>query len=166
MKRPRKKSALFLGEGADEEMFLRCIKNNYRSTNKNIIPIDGHGGSPIDVVKDLIKNELFDPNGKQYILMDHDRSKEEIELAEHEIKKHPSIRVVIYSRKCFDEELLKILRPKDMKKNKSKSSQELKSILRTICKTSKDYERLFTKKVLDQARKNSKWLDSIIKIFE
>ena len=29
-----------------------------------------------------------------------------------------------------------------------------------------DYERLFTKKKLEQARTNNKWLDSIIKIFE
>ena len=47
MKRSRKKSILFLGEGADDEMFLRCIKNNFGSINKNVKIIDGHGGSPI-----------------------------------------------------------------------------------------------------------------------
>ena len=81
MKRSRKKSVLFLGEGADDEMFLRCIKNNFGSINKNVKIIDGHGGSPISIVEDLIKNELFDHKGSQYILMDSDRSKEELDLA-------------------------------------------------------------------------------------
>lgn len=166
MKRPRKKSILFLGEGADDEMFLRCVKNNFGSINKNVKPIDGHGGSPISIVEDLIKNELFDPKGKQYILMDSDRPKEELDLAKEKIKEYPSIKSVIYSKKCLEEELLKILAPNDMGKNSRKKSQELKTVLKKHCKNAKDYERLFTKKKLEQARINNKWLDSIIKIFE
>lgn len=98
MRRPRKKLILFLGEGADDEMFLRCVKNNFGSINKNVKPLDGHGGSPISIVEDLIKNELFDPKGKQYILMDSDRPKEELDLAKKKIKEYPSIKSVIYSK--------------------------------------------------------------------
>lgn len=166
MKRQRKKLILFLGEGADDEMFLRCIKNNYSSTDKNVKPLDGHGGSPISIVKDLIKNELFDPKGKQYILMDLDRPKKELNLAKKKIKEYPSIKGVFYSKKCLEEELLKILIPKNVSKNRCKKSQELKTVLKTHCKNAKDYERLFTRKKLNLARINNKWLDSIIRIFE
>lgn len=166
MKRQRKKLILFLGEGADDEMFLRCIKNNYSSTYKNVKPLDGHGGSPISIVEDLIKNELFDPKGKQYILMDLDRPKKELNLAKKKIKEYPSIKGVFYSKKCLEEELLKILTPKDVSKNRCKKSQELKTVLKNHCKNAKDYERLFTRKKLNLARINNKWLDSIIRIFE
>lgn len=166
MKRSRKKSILFLGEGADDEMFLRCIKNNFGSINKNVKIIDGHGGSPISIVEDLIKNELFDHKGSQYILMDSDRSKEELDLAKKKIKECSSIKCVVYSKKCLEEELLKILTPSDIGKNSRKKSKELKAVLKNYCKSAKDYERLFDKKRLEKARINNKWLDSIIKIFE
>ena len=98
--------------------------------------------------------------------MDSDRSKEELDLAKKIIKEYPSIKSVIYSKKCLEEELLKILAPNDIGKNGRKKSQELKTVLKKYCKNAKDYERLFTKKKLEQARTNNKWLDSIIKIFE
>lgn len=166
MKRQRKKSALFLGEGADDVMFLKCVKAAFSVSNKNIKLIDGHGGSPVSIVEDLIKNELFDPKGTQYILMDSDRPREELARAKQLLAKHSSIKKVVYSKKCLEEELLKIADPDKTVKNKPKTSQELKTILKKHCKDSKDYERIFTKKKLNEARKNSAWLDSIIKIFE
>lgn len=132
MKRSRKKSILFLGEGADDEMFLRCIKNNFGSINKNVKIIDGHGGSPISIVEDLIKNELFDHKGSQYILMDSDRSKEELDLAKKKIKECSSIKCVVYSKKCLEEELLKILTPSDIGKNSRKKIQRIKNSFKKL----------------------------------
>lgn len=166
MKRLRKKSALFIGEGSDDAAFLKNIKSIYSSDRKNIKILDGYGGSSVDVVEYLLKNELFDSSGKQFILMDSDRPVDELEKAKVLISKHPSIKTVIFSKKCLEEELLKIICSNDVKKNKTKTSNELKNILESKCKSSKDYGRVFNKEILDKARVGNKWLDSIVKVFE
>lgn len=166
MKRSRRELILFFGEGAAEEAFLKCVRNNFNTSGKNIKIIDGYGGSPISLVEHLVKNELFDPKGVQFILMDHDRHENEINLAKKEIKKHTSIKPVIFSQKCLEEELLKIISPEDSSKFAGKTSRELKDIFKKKCKSMKDYERIFTREALMQGRVNNKWLNSIIGVFE
>lgn len=166
-RRYSRESRLVYGEGAHDSTFLKLLREYYVDRQKLHVEVKGStGGDQVSVVRDA-KNELGDYSIRT-VVMDNDRDVNEMRKADALAKKN-GIRI-IRNNPCGDRTLLGILEPD--KNTNAMKSQHIKGYLQEHYipenkRTSlEEYRRKVPKKLIDKARKKSKILDEIVKLFE
>jgi hypothetical protein len=159
------KLLLIFGEGMNEEIFLKHLRKIYCCDTGVAVTIKkGRGGDAKNIILDASKV----PGGfsRRVVILDNDKPKKEIQNA-RKIAKAKEIEL-IENTPCLEYLLLLILESKNI----STESKKCKKIFehgyiakkrrREVC----EYEKYFTKEVLDRKRETIMILDSIIKIME
>lgn len=159
---------LVYGEGGDDATWLKYVKSLLYSRSYNfVISINnGNGGSPVEVVRSMMKLTGFDQYVDRHVLFDSDR--EEVEEAV-ELARKNSITPII-SRGCLEAELLAIAGKGVVipKCGNSMNTRRIKQKFIEECggHGERNYERYFPKQLLDRARTDNEWLDKIMCLFE
>lgn len=163
-RRAQIQTTMAYGEGSNDETWLIYIKELYAKGKRGIKIKNGGGGSPESVIIRMTKNIAFSEYERKFALIDSDRG--HIDEARNLAKKNGI--TLIVSNQCLEVELLKIKNvSKSVRKIISTNSKEAKKEFLRRCSHNQDnYRKVFPKKVLNSERKKSKWLDSIIRIFE
>ena len=164
-----KDARLAFGEGGDDSAWLKYIKTLlYRRDDDFIVRVKhGTGGSAIDVVESMMKLDEFDQYAVKYVIFDGDRA----EVCAAVEKAHKNGIVPIVSKRCLEEELLRIA-GKKLKVSSSRGTNIDTRLIKEqfISECGKHNEYCYTKHfplgVLEKKRSGSEWLDQIMKIFE
>ncbi len=163
-KRKAKKTLLIFGEGFDEEIFLKYLRNIY-SYNCNVaISIKkGKGGNPRNIVIDADK--IPGAYDKKLVILDDDKGKKEIMAARQEsVNRQISL---IENKPCLEYLLLSIL--DDTTENKAENYKrqfESQYISKNNRGDLKEYAKLFPRRLLELKRKSISELNDIINIME
>lgn len=159
------KTLLIFGEGLGEEMFLKHLKKVYCcNTNVAVKIVKGKGGNAQNIVIDAYKTP-GDFN-RRIVLLDNDKSKSEMAEARKEAKNRNI--ELIENTPCLEFLLLSILGFKSDPTNSSNCKKEFESkfIDKTKRSEPKEYDKIFTKQVLEVKRKSNDTLNKIINIME
>ncbi len=165
--RSAKKTLLVFGEGLGEEMFLKRLKGLYAFNSDVVVTIGkGKGGTPRNVVLDAQKRPgAFD---SKVVFVDNDKSEKEMQEARDEARKRGII--IIENTPCLEALLLSILNGgKSFTEKKSKwckSEFESIHIKKEKRSEAREYEKLFTKELLEEQRLRIPELDYIINLIE
>jgi hypothetical protein len=163
-------TALVYTEGEHELVFTRHLVSLYGSGKQygtKFTVKKGRGGDAVSIVEDALKV----PGSFKRILvkLDNDRSQDELRQAIELDSKHKKVQI-IFSTPCLEGMLLSILEPtKNFSKKKSphcKRYFEANYISSDKRTSSQPYKKLFTHKLLQDARKRVPELDDIIKFVE
>ena len=165
IRKKQKRTILFYGEGASENVFLRHLKNIYANDLGIKITIkNGNGGSPDMVVRKAINRE--GDFGIRVVIVDSDRP--EIEKA-REIAGEKGIHL-LENEPCLEALLLRILNIGKFTENKSSKYYKKEFEKKHICENKRcdidEYAKIFLKKVLDSRRKEIGELDRMIGFVE
>ena len=165
IRKKQKRTILFYGEGASENVFLRHLKKNYANDPGIKITIkNGNGGSPDVVVRKAINRE--GDFGLRVVVVDSDRP--EIKKA-REIAEEKGI-CLIENDPCLEALLLRILDIKKLPENKKSGFYKREFEKKHICENKRcdidEYAKIFPKKVLDSRRKEIGELGRIIGFME
>ena len=162
-----KKTLLFYGEGLREEIFLKHLRALF-SQNKNIsITIKrGKGGTADGLV--IYTSRLLGSFDARITVLDNDKSKSEMKQARDEAKKKGII--LLEHTPCIESLFLSILyggrsfKNKDSKWCKQKFEDENPRFKRSS--GLKDFENLFTKRLLNKRRDKVIGLKNLIELME
>jgi hypothetical protein len=161
-----RETILLVGEGADEEAFLKHIKNlaQVRGTDRAYKVQSATGGSPLDVLDWTLKQTQIAHYDEVHILLDNDTIVSGgYELAIQRYKEVHEFEILI-SRECLEDLLLRAARAKG---NRSRSLKwRLESLLGTNSATDpSSYVDKFGISVLNRARKTEVTIDELLIIF-
>jgi hypothetical protein len=158
-------TALIYCEGAHDLAFLRYLILTYtaaRVTKTKFRTKQGKGGSPDTLMVEAIHTPgAFD---RKLVKVDKDRTSEEIERAETLAVQY-SI-VIVWSMPCLEALLLSVIDGKDYSDKKSKSCKQIfeaKHIRASRRTDRREYAKIYTFEVLEDARKRLPELDALIK---
>lgn len=166
-RRSAHRTLLVFGEGLCEEVFLKHLKKLY-SYNSNVAVTvrRGKGGTPADVVID--SDKIPGDYETRVVVVDNDKSQKEMELARKEAKSRKII--LIENDPCIEALLLSILENgKDFSNKTSdwcKKEFESKYIEKKKRSEPEQYEKLFTKALIDTGRTKSQSLNSMVELME
>ncbi|HBI17100.1 MAG: hypothetical protein UR60_C0021G0020 [Candidatus Moranbacteria bacterium GW2011_GWF2_34_56] len=164
----QKRTILFYGEGADEDVFLRYLNTIYGKHNINLrIKIkNGSGGAPDMVVKKAIN--YYGDFDARVVIIDTDRPKIEIEAA-RKMAKDSGV-FLIENNPCLEALLLRILNVGKIIKNKKSEYYKKEFEKGHICERKRcnvdEYKKIFPKNILDNKRKEIEELNKIIGFME
>ncbi|NTU46722.1 hypothetical protein HGA88_03780 [Candidatus Roizmanbacteria bacterium] len=166
MKRRVKKTILIVGEGKDEEVFLKYLRQAVQCSDEVDITIkQGKGGSPRDIVHVAVKD--FAAYDHKLVMLDSGPTRQ----AMLEAKEYAGSSVqFLINTPCLEALLLSILEKDKDYSNKKES--ECKKIFETnyIPKNRRDefnhYAKHFPLKLLQNRRKVISILDTIMRIVE
>jgi len=157
------------GEGGDEVEFFQHLRSLYSDDLTNPKLRDGRGGNPKRATEVALRNlPQLGAYRDRMMVFDGDRAEDAVRGGIDECEKGPRIEYVI-SDNSFEVEVGKILGcdDKTMKKLRSDDRCVVKRTFDTICPPGENrYAKLLPKKVLDEKRKESEWLDRIISFIE
>lgn len=158
---------LLYGEGLGEEVFLKHLRYLYsRNTGVGVIIRNGKGGNARSIVIGAV-NEPGDFNYR-VVVFDNDKGKKEVSQALDEAKKR--CLGIIQNSPCLEALLLSILRPnQDFSMRGSgwcKNEFETCYIPKKKRTDKSEYEKLFTKQLLDARRRILPQLDALIVLME
>lgn len=164
-KRHANKTLLIFGEGFDEEMFLKHLRNLYSYKNNVAITIKkGKGGDAQSIIIDADKEQgAFD---RRIVVLDNDKSKTEMVKARQEAKKRNI--ELIENTPCLESLLLTILnyKPNGKDSNWCKNEFESKYLDKKKRGEPSEYAKLFPKKLLDIKRSKILELNKLVSIME
>jgi ribosome assembly protein YihI (activator of Der GTPase) len=166
-KREAKKTILFYGEGEAESIFLKHLKKMYANNSGIAVTIrNGHGGTAEIIVHKAIQYPGdFD---RRVVVLDNDKLKQEMEQARKLAGKCEID--LIENTPCLEALLQSIVDGGKPKMNKSSAQYKKNFEKNHICKEKRldprEYEKLFTIKLLDKRRKEIKNLEVIIGFME
>lgn len=166
-RRSAKKTILIFGEGLGEEMFLKHLRRIYSRDSGTQIKIQkGKGGTSDRVVIDADKTPgYFD---KKIVIIDNDKAKSEMERARREAKNRAVS--LLENTPCLEFILLSILeneqKLREKKSNWYKKEFEAKYIIKKKRGDSIEYEKLFSKFLLEERRLKISDLNRLISIME
>lgn len=166
-KRKPQISILIFAEGARDEIFIKHLNTLYSRDNDYNIKIDsGQGGTPTEIVKGCINYPgIYE---ERIVVFDNDKSEIEM-VAGRELARENGVKVLEQSP-CLEGQLLEILKPG--KDYSTKSSKECKKqfekefIDGRKATDIREYQKILTKKIIEDARKKSDYLKKIIKCIE
>ncbi len=166
-RRVANRTLLVYGEGMCEEMFLRHIKSLYSyDTNIAVTIRKGKGGTAVDVIIDADK--VPGDFEKKVVVLDNDKTSEEMQKARKEAKNRGMI--LIENTPCVEALLLSVLESGIEFSAKTsvwcKKEFESKYIDKKKRGDKEEYDKYFSKKVLDFRRLNIKELNAIILLME
>jgi len=163
-KRQANRTLLVFGEGLGEKMFLRHLKKLYNFNSGVAVTIKkGNGGCAQNIIIDTSKT--FGAFDKRIVVLDNDKPKEMIK-ARQEAKKRKI--KLIENTPCLESLLLSIVDKKPIEKESSwcKKRFELKYIEKKKRGESDEYDKLFSKKLLNARRLKIIELNKLILIME
>jgi len=161
-----KRTRLIYCEGAEDKAFLDCLKSVYSSDAYNVDIKPGTGGDQVSLAETAVRVGSFHED--KYLKIDGDRESDwdssTYESAEDFGSRNNLI--ILKSIPMLEKLLVNILDP-----NKSLNDSRWKSYFeRTYIAANKrtdvrEYQRLFTKGILEEARTRLPELQSLINIF-
>jgi hypothetical protein len=164
-RRQANKTLLFFGEGMNEEVFLKHLRKLYcYDTNVAVTIKKGRGGDAKNIVLDAYK--VPGEFNRKVVILDNDKPKNETKKA-RQLARDKEIEL-LENTPCLEHLLLLILDSKEISANSKRCKKifEEKYIEKTQRKEMYEYDKYFSKKLLDKKRENIKVLDDIIKIME
>ncbi len=166
-RRAAKNIILIYGEGMSEEMFLKHLRGLYAKNSGIAVTIrKGNGGSAENIVKNAAR--YLGDFDKRVVVLDDDKSQAEMEKADQEAMERNV--VLIKNAPCIESTLLSILNNgqsfEDQKSGWCKKEFESKHIPKKKRKDKIEYEKLFSKTLLDKCRKKIPSLEEIIALME
>ncbi|MCF7795403.1 RloB domain-containing protein [Patescibacteria group bacterium] len=164
-KRQANKTLLVFGEGMNEEVFLKHIRKLYcYNTNVAITIKKGRGGDAKNIVLDAYK--VPGEFNRIVVILDNDKPKNEIKKA-RQFTRDKEIEL-LENTPCLEHLLLMILDSEEISANSKKCKRifEEKYIEKTKRKERYEYDKYFSKELLEKKREIIKILDYIIKIME
>lgn len=151
-----KKTLLIYGEGLDEKKFVEHLRGIYAKDSGVKVSIRrGKGGSPKDIIIQAAKE--FGEFDKRVVVVDTDRGAQEVSDAREEAQ-GKNIELIENSP-CLEALLLSIL--DNGKSFSSKTSKWCKKEFQSKYGSS-NWGNIFTKKLLDERRKNIEKLNKLI----
>lgn len=166
-RRQTKKTRFVYCKGAHDKAFLDCLKSVYASDTYNVDIKRGAGGDQVHLAVEAIKKgRAYD---EKYLKIDGDRPVDEMNEAEKIANDKDNKLTVIKTIPCLERLLINILEPS--KSVTSWSSTRLKSYFeRNYIPVNKrvdvrEYKKIFTKTILDDARARLSELDVLVNIF-
>ncbi|MFA6486049.1 MAG: RloB domain-containing protein [Candidatus Magasanikbacteria bacterium] len=163
-RRQANKTLLIFGEGLGEEMFLKYLKGLYsQDCNVAITIRKGKGGDAKNIVVDASK--ILGAFDRKVVILDNDKTLGEMQNARQEAKKRKI--ELIENTPCLEFLLLSIL-GQCPKTNSDDCKREFES--KYISKQKRcelgEYQKLFSKDVLENKRGGIATLNKIITIME
>lgn len=163
-KRQKKVTVLAFGEGEDERIFLRHLSSSYcRKDKVTVASSSAGGGDPLYIVERAIRYAGSEKRNFQFILLDTDKvwTEEMIQLAEKAEME------LLGSEPCLEAFFLDILR---IDAGTASGAGRFKDIFEQQSPVGNFNEEkcrsLFTKAVLNEARKRISLLNHIIEVME
>lgn len=164
-RRQASKTALLFGEGFDEEMFLKYLKNLYCYNSNIAISVKkGKGGNARSIIMDANRTPgAFD---RIIVVFDNDKPKAEMVEARQEAKNRGI--ELVENTPCLEYLLLMILKKRVGDKNSDwcKAEFEAKYIGKKKRGDFNEYAKIFPKKLLDSQRLSIPGLNRLISIME
>ena len=157
------------GEGSDEIEFFKYLVSLYSDDLTNPKLCNGHGGNPKQATKVALR-DLPQLGAYQHRMMvfDGDKATDVVQAGIGECEKEPEIEYLVSDIR-FEVEMGRILGCSDkiMRDLQSSDSAVVKRVFAKVCPPCADrYGKLLPKEVLDEKRKESVWLDKIIRFIE
>jgi hypothetical protein len=149
----------------NEEVFLKHLRKLYcYDTNVAVTIKKGRGGDAKNIVLDAYK--VPGEFNRKVVILDNDKPKNETKKA-RQLARDKEIEL-LENTPCLEHLLLLILDSKEISANSKRCKKifEEKYIEKTQRKEMYEYDKYFSKKLLDKKRENIKVLDDIIKIME
>lgn len=157
------------GEGGDEVEFFRYLRSLYSGDLTNPKLRDGRGGNPKNATQVALRNlTQLGAYRRRMMVFDGDRAEDVVRSGIEECEKEPGIEYVISDNR-FEVEIGRIMGCNDriMKRLQSDDRHTVKQAFYEICPPGIGrYEKLFSKDMLDERRRESVWLDRIISFIE
>jgi len=155
-----KKTVLIVGEGPQEEAFLKHIKGLFDRQNNQVIKVESaDGGSPRSIIEYVVRKRHVQYDNR-YILMDSDVSPKPSDFS---YAKKNGIIIFFSKPRCLDGMLLKVL-SKPIPSTSKKCKKALHNLLCGAPTSKSSYEELFSTKTLSES--NCESLVAIIKILK
>lgn len=161
--RTQRATLLAVGEGHSEEAFLKYLRSLYCSGGNGVSVTvrNAYGKGPHNVIEHALRHTMAAAYDRQLCLLDTD-----IVWPTALIKRAKQKRIILIgANPCLEGMLLDILG-----NTTPDTSIECKRLLRTITNAdmteSSDYDREFTKQVLERSRQRIRALDDLISSFE
>lgn len=166
-RRSAKQTLLMFGEGLGEEMFLKHLRGLYaKNSGVSVMIRKGKGGTPKNIVIDAA-NEFGDFH-RRVVILDNDRGEQQMREARTEAGKR-NIQLVEHTP-CLEALLLEIIRNGQEFQGKTsawcKREFETNYIEKKKRGETREYEKIFPKSLLDQARTGTQALERIIAFME
>lgn len=163
----QKRTILFYGEGASEDVFLRHLRKIYAHNHGIKITIkNGNGGSADIIVKKAIN--YYGAFDVRVVLVDNDKPKKEMDAARKLAKK--GVINLIENEPCLEALLLRILNIGKTAENRKSEYYKKEFEKKHICEKKRcdidEYGKIFPKNILDSRRKKIAELDKIIGFME
>lgn len=161
-----KRTRLIYCEGAADKAFLDCIKSIYASETYNVDIKPGTGGDQINLAETAVRVGSFYED--KYLKIDGDREQDWESSSYAGVEEFGQINdlIILKTIPMLEKLLVNILEP-----SKSLNDSRWKGYFdRTYISESKrtdvrEYKRLFTKSILDEARARLPELQALIDIF-
>ncbi len=164
-RRRAKKTLLLFGEGFNEEMFLKHLRKLYSRNSGTATTVKkGKGGDAQNIIIDADKTYgAFD---RKIVVFDNDKPKNEMIEARQEAKRRKI--ELIENTPCLEFLLISIIYKKPNGKNSRwcKNEFELKYLEKKKRGKPSEYDKLFSKKLLDSKRSAIFELNKLISIME
>lgn len=147
-----KKTLLIVGEGPQEEAFIKHLKSLFieRKSNQTIKVQSADGGSPRSIIEYVVRKRHTQYD-RRYILMDSDVV---LSAADKAYATKNDINILQSKPICLDCMLLKILGEQVPNSNK-KCKKQLHSLLNGPPTAAASYAKLFTQKLLADAKEKA-----------
>lgn len=150
-----------------EEVFLKHLRSIYaRDTGVAVTIKKGKGGTAVGIVQSAVNyTGAFD---RKAVIIDNDKPKKEMMQARSLAKTHGI--GILENTPCLEKLFLEILEPKSDFKNKNstwcKNEFQKKYIEKKKRAEMSEYQKIFTKKVLDKAKGRIEILQCIISLMD
>lgn len=166
-RRAASQTLLMYGEGLGEETFLKYLRSLYaRGSGVSIIIRNGKGGNAVNIVIDASNA----PGGfdKRIVVMDNDKENTEMKQARWEAKNRGI--ELVENTPCLEATLLAILNDgenySDQKSSWCKKEFEHKYLDKKKRTELNEYEKYFSKDLLDEQKTKLKELNKLISIMD
>ena len=164
-----KHARLVYGEGGDDGAWLKYVKKLlYQRNNDFVVKVkNGSGGSPVEVINDMVKLPEFKQYPSKCVVFDGDRAET---AAAIERAKQLEIAVIV-SQGCLEEELLIIAGKRSRVASTRRTSLDTRLIKKQFINecgghNERSYAIHFPEELLDKKRLTNPWLDVVMRLFE
>ena len=162
-----KKTRLIYCEGAEDKAFLDCLKTIYASDTYNVDIKPGTGGDQINLAETAVRVGVFHED--KYLKIDGDRDDDWNKSAAYSSVEDFGSKndlIILKSIPMLEKLLVNILDPsKSLNDSRWKGHFERTYIAANKRTDVREYQRLFTKNILEEAKTRLPELQALIDIF-
>lgn len=161
-----KRTRLIYCEGAADKAFLECIKSIYASDTINVDIKPGSGGDQVNLAETAVRVGSFYED--KYLKIDGDRDSDWENSGYTNIEEFGDKNnlMILKSTPMLEKLLVNILEPnKSLSNSQWKSYFERTYIAEPRRTDEREYKRLFTKNILDEAKARLPELQTLIDVF-